>query len=58
MNQIIIIGRMDNTQDGTLEIENRVYSADGVSPTLSCSGGGKLLVEFNEDQGEQRTRIL
>ena len=49
---------MDNTQDGTLEIENRVYSADGVSATLSCNGGGKLLVEFDEDQGKQRARIL
>lgn len=57
MNQIIILGRMDNS-DGTLELENRVYSVEGVSNTLSCNGGGKVIVEFYQDQSEQRTRVL
>lgn len=36
---IIIIGRMDNS-DGTHESINRVYGADGLSPTLDACNGG------------------
>ena len=57
MNQIIILGQMDNS-DGTHEQLNRGYSASGVSATLFCGGGGKVIVEFYQDQSEQRTRVL
>ena len=36
---IEVIGRMD-CSDGTLESANRVYSADGLCPTISTCGGG------------------
>ena len=39
--RIIVIGRMDHTIDNTLESANRVYSVDGISPTIpTCCGGG------------------
>lgn len=35
-----VIGEMDNS-DGTMESANRVYSVDGISPTINtCQGGG------------------
>ena len=35
------IGQMDNTADHTLESANRVYSPDGICPTIpTCQGGG------------------
>lgn len=47
--RIIVIGRMDHTIDNTLESANRVYSVDGISPTIpTCCGGGhepKILEE-------------
>lgn len=37
---IEVIGEMDNS-DGTMESANRVYSVDGISPTINtCQGGG------------------
>lgn len=40
MNRINVLGQMDNTNDGTLESANRVYGADGISPTIPTCGGG------------------
>lgn len=41
MDEINMIGQMDNTQDHTFESANRVYGTDGIAPTLptSCGGG-------------------
>lgn len=37
---IEVIGEMDNS-DGTMESSNRIYSVDGISPTINtCQGGG------------------
>lgn len=40
MNKLIMLGQMDNS-DGTHEQLNRVYSADGIVPTLYCGGGAR-----------------
>jgi DNA (cytosine-5)-methyltransferase 1 len=41
MNEVQMIGQMDNTIDHTFESANRVYSSKGVAPTLpTCCGGG------------------
>ena len=46
--KLILVGCMDNS-DGTLESANRVYSPDGLAPTIpTCCGGGhqpKFLVK-------------
>lgn len=44
MSEIKMIGAMDNTVDHTFESANRVYSDEGIAPTIStfCGGGGKL----------------
>lgn len=40
MQEIIIIGCMDNTVDHTFESANRVYGSGGVAPTIpTCAGG-------------------
>lgn len=48
-NDICVIGCMDNKIDNTLESANRVYSINGVCPTIpTCQGGGicpKILVK-------------
>lgn len=39
-NDICVIGCMDNKIDNTLESANRVYSINGVCPTIpTCQGG-------------------
>lgn len=45
MNEIKIIGQMDNTEDHTFESANRVYDANGISPTINTCGGGGLEVK-------------
>lgn len=40
--ELILAGQMDNTLDNTHESANRVYSVEGLSPTLNCCGGGQL----------------
>lgn len=40
-NEIEIIGCMDHTLDHTFESANRVYSPEGIAPTIpTCAGGG------------------
>lgn len=41
-NEIIIIGKMDHTLDNTYESANRVYSKDGICPSISTCAGGNL----------------
>lgn len=41
MVKVEIIGNMDNTLDNTFESANRVYSKEGLCPTIpTCTGGG------------------
>ena len=41
MQKINVVGTMDNTLDHTFESANRVYSAEGIAPTIhTCCGGG------------------
>lgn len=42
MNNVEVIGQMDNTIDNTFESANRVYSDSGLSPTIPTCGGGGL----------------
>lgn len=38
---VVVLGRMDNSLDGTLESANRIYDTNGLAPTVNtCSGGG------------------
>ena len=41
-NEIIVIGKMDHTLDNTLESANRVYSKDGICPTIPTCAGGNI----------------
>lgn len=48
-NEIIVIGKMDHTLDNTLESANRVYSKDGICPTIpTCAGGGDSTEDFGD----------
>lgn len=39
--KINVVGTMDNTLDHTFESANRVYSTEGIAPTVhTCAGGG------------------
>ena len=41
MQKINVVGTMDNTLDHTFESANRVYSTEGIAPTVhTCTGGG------------------
>lgn len=56
---IELLGQMDNS-DGSLESANRVYSSNGIAPTIpTCSGGGiqpKVLeVEVLGGMGEKKS---
>ncbi|HOJ94948.1 MAG TPA: DNA (cytosine-5-)-methyltransferase, partial [Fervidobacterium nodosum] len=57
--EVKVIGQMDNTIDHTFESANRVYSVDGLSPTLNTCGGGdrqpKMVID--DTQGFDGTRI-
>ena len=41
-NRIIVIGKMDHTLDNTLESANRIYSKDGICPTIPTCAGGNI----------------
>lgn len=51
MNKVQVIGQMDNTIDHTFESANRIYDAEGISPTLptGCGGGHTPKVLENGD---------
>lgn len=41
MQEIKVVGTMDNTLDHTFESANRVYSTEGIAPTVhTCTSGG------------------
>lgn len=40
MNEVKVIGQMDNTIDHTFESANRVYDVCGCAPTMNTCGGG------------------
>lgn len=42
MNDVKVIGQMDNTIDHTFESANRVYDSSGIAPTVNTCGGGGL----------------
>lgn len=42
MEEVKVIGQMDNTIDHTFESANRVYDVGGVAPTMNTCGGGGL----------------
>ena len=42
MQEVKVIGQMDNTVDRTFESANRVYDTGGISPTVNTCGGGGL----------------
>lgn len=42
MEEVKVIGQMDNTMDHTFESANRVYDTNGVAPTMNTCGGGGL----------------
>ena len=60
MQEVIVIGQMDNKKDGTFESANRVYDSNAIAPTLpTCGGGGiqpKILeVEVIGGMGELKS---
>ncbi len=62
MQEVKIIGQMDNTIDHTFESANRVYDTSGLAPTMNtCSGGGlqpKIIVAMrgrNPNNSSDRT---
>lgn len=42
MNEVKVLGQMDNTMDNTFESANRVYDENGLAPTVNTCGGGGL----------------
>lgn len=50
MQEIIIIGCMDNTVDHTFESANRVYGSGGVAPTIPTCAGGDIQPKVMEIQ--------
>lgn len=50
MNEVKVIGQMDNTIDHTFESANRVYDIGGVAPTMNTCGGGGLQPKILESQ--------
>lgn len=56
--EIIVIGEMDGTIDGSFECRNRVHGGGGISPTLQAVQFVYVIEARNEDQGKQRTWIL
>lgn len=48
-NRIIVIGKMDHTLDNTLESANRIYSKDGICPTIPTCAGGNIQPKFIDE---------
>ena len=48
-NGIIVIGKMDHTLDNTLESANRIYSKDGICPTIPTCAGGNIQPKFIDE---------
>lgn len=52
MEEVKVIGQMDNTIDHTFESANRVYDIGGVAPTINTCGGGGLQPKIIESVKE------
>jgi len=54
--EIKLLGQMDNTADHTFESANRVYSSNGISPTVptSCGGGHTPKIMCLTRRGEEK----
>lgn len=50
MQKINVVGTMDNTLDHTFESANRVYSTEGIAPTVHTCGGGGTEIKVLTDE--------
>ena len=57
-NEIIVIGKMDHTLDNTLESANRVYSKDGICPTIPTCAGGNIQPKIIDDTEEKHQSVI
>lgn len=57
-NEIIVIGKMDHTLDNTLESANRVYSKDGIWPTIPTCAGGNIQPKIIDDTEEKHRSVI
>lgn len=57
-NEIIVIGKMDHTLDNTLESANRVYSKNGICPTIPTCAGGNIQPKIIDDVDELKTIVV
>lgn len=55
MSELIVMGMMDNSQDHTHESANRVYSTEGICPTINTCGGGNLEPKILGGFGEKKS---
>ena len=53
-NEIIVIGKMDNT----FESANRVYSKDGICPTIPTCAGGNIQPKIIDDTEEKHQSVI
>lgn len=56
-NEIIVIGKMDHTLDNTHESANRVYSKNGICPTILACAGGNTQPKIIDDVDEFKTIV-
>ena len=57
-NEIIVIGKMDHTLDNTHESANRVYSKDGICPTIPTCAGGNIQPKIIDDTEEKHQSVI
>lgn len=57
-NEIIVIGKMDHTMDNTHESANRVYSKDGICPTIPTCAGGNIQPKIIDDTEEKHQSVI
>jgi DNA (cytosine-5)-methyltransferase 1 len=60
LEEVKIIGQMDNTLDNSFESANRVYDKNGLCPTIpTCAGGGiqPKILEGEENMSERQNGI-
>jgi hypothetical protein len=51
MNELIMLGCME----GNFEIINRVYSTDGIAPTINTCGGGQRAKNYGRTNSKDKT---
>lgn len=57
-NEIIVIGKMDHTLDNMHESANRVYSKDGICPTIPTCAGGNIQPKIIDDTEEKHQSVI